>query len=132
MNFVIESEAKPKKKKYNIPYHSISFTPNPPIMPSKPSGGGTIPVQVQEQIAIEMTATGTAPSLTIAAAMVGAAPMTVMHRRQGRKDRYEEGQRRQQLMPEEERIVLEHCYFYRRLGFPPTIWQLREIATSIV
>ncbi|RPA90597.1 hypothetical protein L873DRAFT_1848733 [Choiromyces venosus 120613-1] len=101
-------------------------------MPSKPSEDSTIPVQVQEQMAIEMAATGTAPSLTMAAAMVGAAPMTVMYRRQGRKDRHEEGQRRQKLMPEEERIVLEHCYFRCRLGFPPTIWQLREIATSII
>ncbi|RPA90591.1 hypothetical protein L873DRAFT_1570083, partial [Choiromyces venosus 120613-1] len=84
------------------------------------------------QMAIEMATTGMAPSLTIAAAMVGAAPSTVMHRQQGRKNREEEGQRRQKLLPEEERIVIERCYFRCRLGFPPTIWQLREIATSVV
>jgi len=91
-----------------------------------------IPVRVQEQMAIEMVETGNAPSLTIAAAMVGAAPSTVMHRRQGRRNREEEDQRRQKLTPEEEQAVVERCYFRCRLGFPPTIWQLREIATCIV
>jgi len=92
----------------------------------------TIPTRVREQMAIEMAATQTAPSLTVAAAMVGAAPSTVMHRRQGRKNREEESQRRQKLLPEEERVVIERCYFRCRLGFPPTTWQLREIATSVV
>ncbi|RPB04708.1 hypothetical protein L873DRAFT_1799104 [Choiromyces venosus 120613-1] len=64
-------------------------------------------------MAIEMIATGTAPSLTIASAMVRAVPMM-------------------KLMPEEERIVLEYCYFCYHLGFPSIIWQLREIATSII
>lgn len=41
----------------------------------------TILFQVQELIAINMTATQTALSLTIAAAMVGAALSTVMHHR---------------------------------------------------
>ncbi|RPB04295.1 hypothetical protein L873DRAFT_1667129 [Choiromyces venosus 120613-1] len=79
-----------------------------------------------------MASNGTAPSLTVAAGMVGAAPTTVMHRWQGRKNREEEGQRRQKLTPEEERTVVEHCYFRCHLGFPPTIWQLREITISIL
>ncbi|RPA92497.1 hypothetical protein L873DRAFT_1817577 [Choiromyces venosus 120613-1] len=83
-------------------------------------------------MAIEIAATGTAASLTIAVAIVGAVPTIVMHRRQGRKDQYEEGQRRQKLIPEEERIVLKHCYFYYHLGFPPIIWQLHANGTSIV
>ena len=29
-------------------------------------------------------------------------------------------------------MVIKRCYFHYRLGFPPTIWQLREIATSVV
>jgi len=53
----------------------------------------TIPTRVQEQMAIEMPATQTAPSLTVAAVMVRAAPGTVMHRRrQGRKNHEEESQ----------------------------------------
>ena len=91
-----------------------------------------IPNRVQEQMAIEMAASGTAPSLTVAAAMVGSAQSTVMHHQQGRKPRLEESQRRQKLLPEEERAVLDQCYFCCRLGFPPTIGQLRKIATSIV
>jgi len=83
-------------------------------------------------MAIEMAAIGTAPSLTVAAGMVGAAPSTIMHRRKGRKNREEEGERRQKLWPEEERAVIDRCYFRCRLGFPPTVWQLREIATSVV
>jgi len=83
-------------------------------------------------MAIEMAATQTAPSLTVAAAMVGAALSTVMHRHQGRKNREKESQPRQKLTPEEERAVIERCYFRCRLGFPPTIWQLHEIATTVV
>jgi len=91
-----------------------------------------IPDRVREQMAIEMAASETAPSLTVAAAMVGSAPSTLMHRRQARKPCLEESQRRQKLLPEEERAVLDRCYFHYRLGFPPTVGQLREIATSIV
>ncbi|PUU73046.1 hypothetical protein B9Z19DRAFT_1069297 [Tuber borchii] len=83
-------------------------------------------------MAIEMAETGNAPSLTIAAVMVGAAPITIMYCRKGRRNREEEGQRRQKLLPEEERAVIDRCYFSCRLGFPSTIWQLREIATSVV
>jgi len=83
-------------------------------------------------MAIEIVETRNAPSLTIVAAMVGAAPSTVMHRRQGRRNHEEEDQRRQKLTLEEEQAVVERCYFCCRLGFPPTIWQLREIATCIV
>ena len=39
---------------------------------------------------------------------------------------------RQKLTPEEEEQVLERWYFCCWLGFPPTIWQWKEIAYSIV
>jgi len=78
----------------------------------------TIPTRVQEQIAIEMAAVQIAPSLTVAAAMVRAAPSSVIHRRQGRKNREMESKWRQKLLPEEERVVIERCYFCCRLGFP--------------
>ena len=91
-----------------------------------------IPIRLREQMAIEMAATGTAPSLTTAAQMVGVAPTTVMHRLKGRKNKEEEGHGRQKLTPEEERAVVDRCYFCCRLEFPPTIWQFRQIATTVL
>jgi len=61
-----------------------------------------IPPQIREQMAIEMAVIGTAPSLTVAAGMVGVAPSTMIHRRKGRNKREEEGERRQKLWLEEE------------------------------
>lgn len=91
-----------------------------------------VPERVREQMAIEMATNRVAPSLTAAAGRVGCAPSTVIHRRKGRKSRKEVEQVRQKLTPEEEDLVLERCYFRCRLGFPPTIWQWKEIAQSIV
>ena len=91
-----------------------------------------VPERVQEQMAIEMAMNHIAPSLTAAAERVGCTPSTVMHRRKGRKSQKEVEQVRQKLTPEEEEQVLERCYFRCRLGFPPTIWQWKEIAHSIV
>jgi len=83
-------------------------------------------------MAIEMATSGTAPSLTVAAAMVGLASSTVMHHRKSRKPHLEESQCRQKPLPEEERDVPDRCYFHCRLEFPPTIWQLCEMATTMV
>jgi len=87
---------------------------------------------VQEQMAIEMAAENSARSLTAAADMVGTAPSTIMHHRRGRKSREEASSDRQKLTPEEEKIVVDRCYFRYRLGFPATIWQLCDIALSIL
>ncbi|PUU72152.1 hypothetical protein B9Z19DRAFT_1012661 [Tuber borchii] len=73
-----------------------------------------------------------APSLTAAAGRVGCAPSTVMHRKKGRKTRKAEEEKRQNMTPEEKDQVLERCYFRCRLGFPPTIWQWKDIAYLIV
>jgi len=53
-----------------------------------------IPIRLREQMAIETASTGTAPSLTIAAQMVGVAPTTLMHRHIERKNKKEEAKRR--------------------------------------
>ncbi|RPA98202.1 hypothetical protein L873DRAFT_1061681 [Choiromyces venosus 120613-1] len=63
-------------------------------------------------MAIEMAAVGTAPSLSVAAEMVGEAPSTVMHRQQGRKSKDEEASRRQKMTAEEEQLVVERCHFH--------------------
>ena len=88
--------------------------------------------RVQEQMAIEMAANNTASSLTAAAGVVGPAPSTIMHRRRGRKSREEESSNRQKLTPEEEKIAVDRCYFRCRLEFPATIWQVCDIALSIL
>jgi len=116
---------------------SIQNTSRMSLSPNPPSGQGRqneyqILIRLPEQMAIEMAATGIAPSLMIATQMVGVAPTTVMHRLKGRKNKEEGGQQRQKLTPEEQRAVVEHCYFHCRLGFPPTIWQFYEIATAVV
>src|SRR5205807_5900894 len=56
----------------------------------------------------------------------------VKQRKNGRKRRKEEEEGRQKLTREEEDQVLERCYFRCRLGFPPTIWQWKDIAHWIV
>jgi len=58
-------------------------------------------------MAIEIAANRTALSLTIGTRIVGAAPITVMHQCNRRKNKDEEGQHRQKLSPEEERIEVE-------------------------
>ncbi|PWW76200.1 hypothetical protein C7212DRAFT_189609 [Tuber magnatum] len=83
-------------------------------------------------MAIEMVANKTISSLATATEMVGAVPSTIMHRRRGRKSHEEESSYCQKLTSEEEKTVADHCYFRCRLGFPATIWQLQDIAVSVV
>jgi len=83
-------------------------------------------------MAIEIPANRTAVSLIIAAGIVGAAPITVMHQCNRRKNKDEGGQHGQKLNPEEEWMEVECCYFQYCLGFLPTILQVWEIVTAVV
>jgi len=62
-------------------------------------------------MAIEIVANRTALSLIIAAGIVGAAPIAVVHECNSRKNKDEGGQHGQKLNTEEERMEVECCYF---------------------
>ncbi|KAH8148460.1 uncharacterized protein LAJ45_07563 [Morchella importuna] len=64
--------------------------------------------------------------------MVEIAPTTFMHRIRGRPSAVKAAHRQQTMKIEEENMLVDRCYFLDKIGFPPAVWRVRELALEIL
>jgi predicted transcriptional regulator len=89
-----------------------------------------IPENIRVQVALHMVERGTTKSE--AAEMVEIAPTTFMHCVRGRPTAVEASHRRQTMTIEEEKMLVDRCYLLGKIGFPPPVWRVRELALEIL
>lgn len=89
-----------------------------------------IPDAVRTQLGLQMVEDGMTKEK--AAGLVDFKPTTFMHRIKGRVSKEEADHRKQLMTVEEERMLVDRCYLLGKMGFPPPVWRVRELALDIL